>query len=121
METNSLTERIIGCIIVVHQTLGPGFVEGIYRRALLIELARQQLKVEVEKQVVIYYRGQRIGVHRLDMVVEDRIIVELKTVESLSKAHYAQLRSYLKATSIALGILVNFSPERADYRRIITR
>ncbi|MBT9583664.1 GxxExxY protein [bacterium] len=72
----------------------------MYRRALVVELKRAGLFVEVEKEVVIYYCGQEVGRHKLDLVVESRLIVELKTVEDLSKAHYAQVRSYLKATGL---------------------
>ena len=82
-----LTGNIIECIIAVHQTLGPGFLE-------------------------------EVGRHRLDILAEDRVVVELKTVESLSKAHYAQVRSYLKATDLELGLLVNFAGEKADFRRV---
>ena len=113
-----LTGKIIECIIAVHQELGPGFLESIYRRALLIEMRKQGLAAETEKEVIIYYDGQEIGRHRLDILAEERVVVELKTVESLSKAHYAQVRSYLKATVLELGILVNFTGEKADFRRV---
>lgn len=113
-----LTEKIIQCIIKVHQTLGPGFLESVYRRAMLIELIKQKLRVETEKEIVIYYEGEEIGRHRLDILVEGRVIVELKTVEELSKAHYAQVRSYLKATGLNVCILVNFAKEKADFRRV---
>jgi len=117
-QQDKLTETIIQAIIKVHQTLGPGFLESIYRKTLLIELRSQSLRVETEKGVIIYYRDEEVGRHRLDLVVEDRVIVELKTVEELSKAHYAQVRSYLKATGLKLAILVNFAKEMADFRRI---
>jgi GxxExxY protein len=112
------TERVIECIIHVHQTLGPGFLESVYRNALLIELRKQHFETESEKEVVVYYDGQEVGRHRLDILVEGSIIVELKTVEALSKAHYSQVRSYLKATGLELALLVNFSDSLADFRRI---
>ncbi|MFH0939832.1 MAG: GxxExxY protein [Planctomycetota bacterium] len=115
---NLVTERIIQCIIKVHQTLGLGFLESIYRRAMVIELAKQELKVETEKEIVIYYAEEEVGRHRLDVFVENKVIVELKTVEELSKAHYAQVRSYLKATGRKVAILVNFAKEKADFRRV---
>jgi GxxExxY protein len=115
---DKLTEKIIRCIIQVHQTLGPGFLESVYRRALLIELRKQGLTIEAEKEVIVYYDGQKVGRHRLDLLVEGQVIVELKTVEALSKAYYAQVRSYLKATGLGLALLVNFAEERADFRRI---
>ena len=76
------------------------------------------LNVETEKEAVVYYEAEEVGRHRLDIVVGDRIIIELKTVEELSKAHYAQVRSYLKATGLKIGLLVNFAKEKADFRRI---
>ena len=117
-EKDKLTELIIQSIIRVHQILGPGFLESIYRKALMIELRKQGLNVETEKEAVVYYEAEEVGRHRLDIVVGDRIIIELKTVEELSKAHYAQVRSYLKATGLKIGLLVNFAKEKADFRRI---
>ena len=115
---NPLTERIISAIIQVHQELGPGFLENVYRNALMIELKRQGLEAESEKEIVVYYTGQEVGRHRLDILIEDRIVLELKTVEKLGKAHYAQIRSYLKASGCKTGLLVNFSEEKADFRRV---
>jgi GxxExxY protein len=113
-----LTGRVIQCIIHVHQTLGPGFLESVYRRALLIELRKQDLTTEAEKEVVVYYDGRKVGRHRLDLLVEGQLILELKTVEALSKAHYAQVRSYLRATRLNVALLVNFADDRADFRRV---
>jgi GxxExxY protein len=98
--------------------LGPGFVESIYHRALVIELRKRGLTVEHEVEVEIEYDRQMVGRHRLDLVVDRRVILELKTVEELSKAHYAQVRSYLRATGLPVALLINFSKEKADYRRI---
>ena len=113
-----LTEAVIQCIITVHQTLGPGFLESIYRKALLIELRKNGLHAENEKEIAVHYEDMEVGRHRLDIVVENKVIVELKTVEHLSKAHYAQVRSYLKGTGLRVAILVNFATEKADFRRI---
>ena len=115
---DALTHRIIEAIIRVHSILGPGFLESIYQRALSIELARQGIPTETEREITITYEGRPVGRHRLDFVVDGRVIVELKTVEELSKAHYAQVRSYLRATGLPVALLVNFSKEKADYRRI---
>ena len=98
--------------------MGPGFLENLYRRALLIEMEKTGLTADTEKEVTIYYSGVVIGIHRLDLLVEKSVIVELKTVDNLSRAHYAQVRSYLKATGLRVAILVNFAKERADFRRI---
>jgi GxxExxY protein len=116
-EEKELTAAIIQAIIKVHRVLGPGFLESVYRNALILEL-RRDLEVEHEKPITIYYEGEEVGLHRLDIVVENKVIVELKTVEELSKAHYAQVRSYLRATGIDVAILVNFATEKADFRRI---
>lgn len=113
-----LTGKIIGCIIRVHRMLGPGFLENVYRRAMTLELRKQGLATEVEREVAIYYDGQEVGRHRIDLIVEQRVIVELKAVEALSKAHYQQVRSYLHATGLRHGLLVNFSEALANYRRI---
>lgn len=102
----------------MHQTLGPGFLESVYRQALLIELRRCQFTAETEKGIIVYYEDEEVGRHRLDILVESKVILELKTVEKLSKAHYAQVRSYLKATGLGVAILVNFAKEKADFRRI---
>ena len=115
---DSLSEAIIECIIEVHRTLGPGFLESIYQNALEIELQRRHLKTEREKELIIRYRDEIVGRHRLDLVVEDSVIIELKTVDDLSKAHYAQVRSYLAASHIPLGIPVNFLAFKADFRRV---
>ncbi|MEM8865253.1 MAG: GxxExxY protein [Planctomycetota bacterium] len=117
----AITDQIIQGIIKVHQTLGPGFLERVYHNALLLELENRGLHVETEYEVVVYYEGRTVGSHRLDLVVEQQIIVELKCVESLSKAHYSQLRSYLKATGMKTGLLVNFEADKADFRRVENR
>ena len=117
-QIDDLTNRIIKCIIQVHKALGPGFLENIYRNSLLIELAENNIDAETEKEIKIYYQNYEVGLHRLDILVENEVIIELKTVERLNKAHYAQIKSYLKATKLKTGILVNFAEEKADFRRI---
>jgi len=113
-----LTEEIISRIIKVHQTLGPGFLESIYKRALILELDQASLHLETEKEIIVFYSGQEIGRHRLDLLVETQIVLEIKAVQELNSSHYAQVRSYLKATGLRVGLLVNFSKLQADYRRI---
>ncbi len=88
---------------------------------MVIELCRRGLPVETEKQIMIYYDGEEIGYHRLDLLVGGRVIVELKTVEELVKIHYTQVKAYLKATGLPLAILVNFAGLKADFRRIVAR
>ena len=113
-----LTERIIKACINVHIQLGPGFLESIYHKALEVELNKQGLEFQTEKEYKISYDGIEVGTHRLDLLVEDAVIVELKTVEEMHKKYYAQLRSYLKATNKEVGLLVNFADFKVDIRRV---
>ena len=113
-----LTSGIIEAVIKVHQSLGPGFVESIYHNALILELCRRGMAFDTEKRIPVYYEGQIVGTHRLDLVVEHEVIIETKTVTALNNAHYAQVRSYLRAANRKVGLLVNFSLEKADFRRI---
>jgi len=115
---DALTRQVIDAIIQVHRALGPGFLEGVYHRALLIELQRRGLPFSTEKEVTVIYEGQPVGRHRMDLVVGERLIVELKTVDELNRSHYAQVRAYLKATGLPVALLVNFAKAKADYRRI---
>jgi GxxExxY protein len=116
--SDGLIYRVIGCMIEVHKELGPGFLESVYRRATAIEFQRQGIHFEAEKKIVLRYKGDRVGVHRLDLLVENELVVELKTVETLHKKHYAQVRSYLKATRKPVGLLVNFADFQLDARRV---
>ena len=113
-----LSEKIINACINVHRELGTGFLENIYHNALKIELDKQNLSYESEKEVIIKYHGTEIGIHRIDLLVENEIIVELKTVEDLSIKYYAQVRSYLKAINKEVGLLVNFTGFCIDVRRV---
>lgn len=116
--TDRLTEIVIESVIAVHRTLGSGFLESTYHNALEIELLDRGMKVEREKEIDLYYKNKPVGRHRLDLVVEDAVILELKAVEALNKNHYAQIRAYLLASGISTGLLVNFAGHKADYRRI---
>jgi len=117
-EENRITERIIKCIIDVHKELGPGFLEGVYRKALLVELVEAGIPVETEKEISVGYKGKEVGIHRIDVLVSGEVVVELKAVEELNRNHYAQIRSYLKATGLKIGLLANFSKDRSDVRRV---
>ena len=114
----ALTSKIIECVIKVHQVLGPGFLESIYRKALVIELRRTGLHVEFEKEFPVFYFEREIGTHRLDLLVEKKIVVELKNVDFLHTKYYAQLKSYLRAANCHIGLLVNFASKKAEFRRI---
>lgn len=116
-----LSYEIMGAIFEVHKELGPGFLESVYEKALIEELSNRGLKVETQKIIDLIYKGKKIGIHRLDLIVEDKVIIELKTVERFSIHHKAQLTSYLKASGYRLGILVNFSKSKVEYGRVIIR
>ncbi len=115
---DELIYRVIGCMIEVHKQLGPGFLENVYRRALTCEFERQGVRFETEKEIELKYKGDSIGTHRLDLFIEDQLVVELKTVEELHKKHYAQVRSYLKAVHRPVGLLVNFAEFQLNTRRV---
>ena len=126
MATNSaniiyrdLSYQIMGAIFEVHKELGPGFVESVYHKALVEEFSKRGMKVETEKTIDLVYKDKKIGVHRLDLVVEGKVVVELKTVERFAAYHTAQLLSYLKASGHKLGVLVNFSKRKVEYRRVV--
>ena len=115
-----LSYKIMGAIFGVHKELGPGFLESIYEKALIEELSSRGMKVETQKFIDLIYKNKKIGTHRLDLVIEDKV-VELNAVESFSIHHKAQLTSYLKASGYKLGILVNFSKGKVEYRRVLIR
>lgn len=116
-----LSYQIMGAIFEVHKELGPGFVESVYEKALIEEFNNRRLHFETQKPIEIIYKGKKTGIHRVDLVVEGKIIVELKTVERFSPYHRAQLTSYLKASGCKLGILVNFSKSKVEYYRVLIR
>jgi GxxExxY protein len=112
-----LTERIIRVFYEVYNELGFGFLESVYREAMRIALREAGFRVEVEVAVPVSFRGTLVGVFRADIVVDGRIIVELKTAESISKAHEAQVLHYLRASEMEVGLVMNFGPV-ARFRRI---
>ena len=116
---NALTGRVIGCAIEVHRILGPGFLESLYAEALASNLAASGLPHSREVRVAVAFKGRPIGEHRLDLLVDDRVVVELKAVEALARVHYAQVRSYLRATGLRVGLLLNFDAATLEIRRIL--
>jgi GxxExxY protein len=116
-----LSYQIMGAIFEVHKELGPGFLESVYEKALIEEFTKKAIKVETQRVINVIYKGKKIGVHRLDLVVEGKVVVELKTVERFSTYHTAQLLSYLKASGYKLGILVNFLKGKVEYWRVLIR
>jgi GxxExxY protein len=114
-----LSKKVIGAAIEVHRLLGPGFLESIYEEALKIELSKHKMHYEAQKEIRIQYSGVEIGCHRLDLIVENKIIVELKAVKEFADIHFAQLRSYLKATGLKVGLLLNFAKPTLEIKRIV--
>jgi GxxExxY protein len=114
-----LSKRIIGAAINVHRELGPGFLESIYEEALKIELPRLGLHYDSQKEIMIKYLSVEVGLHRLDLLIENVIIVELKAVTKLADIHFAQLRSYLKATRLKVGLLLNFAKPTLEIKRVV--
>ena len=119
LEHEELTERIIGCAIEVHKKLGPGFLESIYENAFIIQLQKQNLQVERQQEVVIKYDGFEVGRHRLDLMLNDTIVVELKAVKNIEDVHFAIVKSYLKALGKEHGLIINFSKKVLEVKRVI--
>ena len=108
-DLNVLTEQIIGCAIEVHRTLGPGLLESIYEKALCYELETKKIVHVQQAPIPILYKGQSLGDFRIDLIVEDSVVVELKAVDRMDQVFQAQLLSYLKLTGKRLGLLINFN------------
>ncbi|MCK4298240.1 MAG: GxxExxY protein [Planctomycetes bacterium] len=116
-----MTGKIIGAAYAVYNALGHGFLEKVYENALAVELNRLGLSVKQQEPVAVSYKGDLVGEYVADLVVEGKVIVEVKAVGELQKVHEAQLINYLKATSIQVGLLINFGPEIEIKRRIFDR
>lgn len=115
MTLEQITYAIRGCIYQVHKALGPGLLETIYEETLEVELRSRGLKVERQVNIPVIYKGKKLPTeYRVDMLVEGRVVVELKSVESLQPVHYKQLLSYLRLTDLYVGVLVNFNTESID-------
>lgn len=117
MQHEELTKQIIGCAYRVYNTMGFGFVESVYEKCMLIELKRAGLKVESQRPITVYYDGEVVGEFVADLVVEDEIIVELKSVRRVVQAHEVQLVNYLVATRTDVGLLLNFGEQKVEVKR----
>jgi GxxExxY protein len=115
---HDITEKIIGASMKVHATMGNGFQEVIYQRALEIELQECGLKFRREFSMPIYYKGRNIGERRVDFFVEDKIMVELKAIIQLEKVHLAQGKNYLEAYNMQVGLLINFGSQSLQFKRL---
>ena len=119
MDINELTYLINGAIFEVNRILGPGFLEKVYENALLMELKARGLKAVAQYPIKVKYKDQIVGEYFTDLLVEDQVIIELKTVNRIEKIHEAQLINYLKATGINVGLLVNFKSRKAEIKRFV--
>jgi GxxExxY protein len=114
-----LSYEIMAAAFEVHNILGSGFLEKVYEKALLQELLQRGVKTEAQQKLRVLYKGKEIGSYAADLVVDNKIIIELKAVENLSNIHQAQVLNYLKATGFKLGLLINFGKERVEYKRMV--
>ena len=119
LEQEKLTGEIIASAIEVHKRLEPGYVEQIYENALILELRKRGLKVDKEVLITIEYDGIEVGKHRLDLLVEDEIVVELKAIKDFEDIHFVIVRSYLKAIGKEHGLLFNFAKPKLEIKRVI--
>ena len=119
MDVDEMTYKINGAVYEVNRVLGHGFLEKVYERALLVELKERGLKAQSQVPVPVYYKGMLAGEYFADIIVDSRVIIELKAVKQLDKSHEAQLLNYLKATDYSVGLLINFSHDNAKIKRFV--
>ena len=120
MKHQTLTDSIICCFYSVYNVLGYGFLEKVYQKSLLLEMESRGIAAQTEKPIKVIYRGQVVGDYFCDLLVEDKIIIEIKSSKNLTIEHEAQLLNYLKATSIEVGLLLNFGPEPQIRRKVFS-
>jgi GxxExxY protein len=119
MDIDQLTYAINGAVFEVNRILGPGFLEKVYENALLVELKHNGIEAQAQAPIRVTYKEAIVGDYIADILVDDRVIVELKTVERIERIHEAQLLNYLKATGIKVGLLVNFKNTKAEIKRLV--
>jgi GxxExxY protein len=117
MEHRELTEKIIGCAYLVYNRMGFGFLESVYEKCLLIELRKEGLNVESQKSITVYYENEIVGEFIADVIVNDTIILELKSVRQIINAHEVQLVNYLIATGKPVGLILNFGKDKVEVKR----
>jgi GxxExxY protein len=118
LRDSEITDSIIAAAIAVHRELGPGFLESVYEQALAVEFALRGIAFVRQKPIPLFYRDHQIGEHRLDFLVEEKIVVELKAIDGLENVHFAIVRSYLKASGLADGLILNFSTMPLTVKRV---
>ena len=117
MEYRELTEKIIGCAYRIYNTMGFGFLESVYEKCMLIELRKEGLNAESQKPITVTYDNENVGEFITDIIVEDTIILELKSVKRIVKAHEVQLVNYLVATGKPIGLILNFGEWKVEIKR----
>ena len=117
MQDESISGTIIGCAYRVYNTLGFGFLESVYEKSLLIEFAKRGIKAVAQQDLTVYYESQAVGEFRVDVLVDDHIVLEIKSVQQLASAHELQLVNYLVATNQDMGLLINFGPTKVEVKR----
>ena len=117
MEHKELTEKIIACAYRVYNKMGAGFLESVYKKCLVIELRRLGLMAEVQKAINVFYEKELVGEFIADMIVNDTVILELKSIRQRAKAHEVQLVNYLVATGKSIGLLINFAEDKVEVKR----
>ena len=117
LDVESLIKEVMDCCVCIRRQLGPGYLESVYKNAMLVELRKRGLDYEVEMPVNVYYDHVLVGEFKADIVVEKQLILELKAVNSLHVAHEVQLVNYLTTTAIDNGLLVNFGSEKIEFKR----
>jgi GxxExxY protein len=119
MKHEEITYKIIACAMEVHRKLGPGYPEYIYHRAIIIEFKLQNVYFEDEFEIKIYYKGEQVGIRRVDFLVEKEVPVEIKAATELSDLNIAQAKNYLEAGGIEIGLLINFGTSSLQFKRMI--
>jgi GxxExxY protein len=114
-----LTERVLGAAIEVHKSLGPGFLESIYEAAFAVELSYLGIPFERQRSIEIRHRGQLVGKHRMDFIVQNCVVTEIKSVDNFDATHFAQVKSYLKATGCKVGLLLNVKKPVLAIKRFV--
>ncbi len=114
-----LAYKIIGCAMEVHKILGPGFKESVYEKALILEFDRRKIGYESQKQYPVIYKGVHIQEFICDLIVENKVVVELKSLKQIADIERAQVINYLKVTGLSLGLLINFGERSLKYERIV--
>jgi GxxExxY protein len=119
LEHGEITEQIVGAAFEVHSVLGYGFLERVYQRAMQVELRLRGVKAELESKIKVMFKGEVVGDYEADLLVEDRVIVELKVAKEYQSADEAQLLNELKATGTKVGLLINFGRNRVEFKRFV--